>query len=1545
MPGSRQGSAARENREAFAHLPNVSVEARPTDAARLRASQVWDTRANPLLARAQSGHPEGGALISGHTLSQHQKRAKKELDAALAAQARDDARVARAQARVAEVFGDRYQDVDADVFRRASGEIVPNTRTHRLAENNPTRWRDPAAWEATQTEARRPLPAGIPQTREAYMAMLAAEWGPTWASGPTWRLGSHSTSFRCIIASCMKGCERDAGGLHKAPRRGEARAYIFDDKYSFDAAGRLAWYLDDEGGLHFRDGSVANDLNVPTDDNEAKAYLVERYGAAAMKATAPRGKLYYRMETLPGRIMEFTLTFDTAFLAERMRYGEPFGAVGPFLPAPGTWAFAQDSKLPLSIEPLLQLMRDKYDFEWPTEKYMPFDALYRRAKATAFYNYNTDEARDVEYRRKSWALSKFHEECKEFTHIDSSASFLALIEHVVPHDAGPAAPVAPTEQELGEANVPQLLAHKHFKLNVNPAATTLAEWLVQPARVTPEARELLPVCVEEDFIATWATSITDAWAAGNMSVPDVFLSDGVPRFTVASILTYLGQTKGTRLTIGQHKRLLGRFGIGADWYDDADEMVAHIPNTRHDVTPHRAIYKIKNGHLYRLDLDMMALWKAEHTEEKEEKALSDRYPLSKVKSVRVFIGEPDEIIRFDRSSYPKGTRFDVRLNSPLHALLKTLRTSCSLDPDVAFSGAGLTPTRVSFNVEGHMLTFQNPISPGCMQVSVDQFVPSEAYLSRYDDLSRAFFESIARPKNLSTFGDEFLEWIKPDNRGPLKGFLPGYEPGEPTSEVDICRAYPTSLHGMDFMPVCIETDRPAPYDGHKIESWTLYDVIRDCEIEDLPSVGLQVLLNNKANRITGRTLLRFWDKLQPYVTVNSFFRPYRLIKNDSCKYIERILRDNVLTPEHKKHMLVHGIGRMGKKHNTRQEVRLYSTEGEAMHAKAERKGNVERYPHEFYRDEATGNSRADEWYVYKGEERKKGLKTGFWLAKLYLFCDARGSLAETCFELEAEGLPIVGLNTDAAFIPGSHTTSPLDKTDPANLGKRSRTPKAAPDYKLRWGNNAVLVWGPGKAISVENVTLENEYSCHELGKLHSDVLLLGACAGAGKTSMALSTINKFHDLLKPALFITPNNHQRKERLREGVEHVDTFFHIMMQRFGDDGEAVNVGGEYRYRRDKEKPLGYFKSVVLDEIMSLDAASRGRLERLVEQLREKGIRVFATGDADQLVIEHNLNPTVDLTKYINEWSRRPFPTAVVLREPKRFPLAKDKELVLGLKARLDAVKWDAPAEERRASLLAFVRPYKLKWCSVEEIPADARVISYTNNTRARVNDAMHYRKHDVPYEVGGTLVYRNKSRKQGCEMLYTNFTYVINAVSDENFKLAEEGDPKVTFTLARANVEKWFTFPYASTVHSAQGATYDGPTVICDLFHPRVDKKWLYVAMTRAKHPRQDIYLLRGRPPAEVDVHAIRVQIAGHLKADADLGRAVAEPITVDWVLARDAEQEGKCALCGEPYEMMRVGVAASTASASVDRIGHRGHEQGNCQLCCRSCNFSKRDRLV
>ena len=363
-------------------------------------------------------------------------------------------------------------------------------------------------------------------------------------------------------------------------------------------------------------------------------------------------------------------------------------------------------------------------------------------------------------------------------------------------------------------------------------------------------------------------------------------------------------------------------------------------------------------------------------------------------------------------------------------------------------------------------------------------------------------------------------------------------------------------------------------------------------------------------------------------------------------------------------------------------------------------------------------------------------------------------------------------------------------------------------------------------------------------------------------------------------------------------------------------------------------------MFDEIFSLDSTARALLDRFVAKMRDgpDQPRLFATGDTDQLVIEHHLNPTVDLKAYLADWGRRLFPTAVVLHEPKRFPLALDKQLVIGLKSSI--------AKNRRAVLQQFKQ---IDMSELLDLPSDTRIITYTNETRFRINEALHYKGHTLPYEVGGVLVYRNRSRKLGNATLYTNYQYSIKKVSDIEISLEEEdaeGEEAVSFDLKRETVDSWFTYAYASTVHSAQGSTYKGAVVIADTRHPYVDNAWLYVALTRGTHPRKNTYILKERPPAPVDLDVVKAQIKGLLKTDSEKRRAVGVPVSVDWYLKCDKAQGGQCPLCMGHYELPRVGLKACGGTASIDRINSsQGHDVNNCQIVCKGCNFSKGNKLV
>ena len=491
------------------------------------------------------------------------------------------------------------------------------------------------------------------------------------------------------------------------------------------------------------------------------------------------------------------------------------------------------------------------------------------------------------------------------------------------------------------------------------------------------------------------------------------------------------------------------------------------------------------------------------------------------------------------------------------------------------------------------------------------------------------------------------------------------------------------------------------------------------------------------------------------------------------------------------------------------------------------------------------------------------------------------------------------------------------------------------DYGLRYGD-ACLPWVPPAVEETPvDIVMANEFKCSEACHVvqKSDALVMGVCAGSGKTTLCKSVIAQLKMLGKD-LWIVPNNQRKKELLATGLM-VDTYASLLGMRCTDDGEELaDFTGEYLYNRDKDKPLSSYKVVVFDEMFSIDSETRGSLTRLIRSVRAwaNPPRLLATGDTRQLVIEPDLNPAVDVKRVLMAWGRELFPTAIMLREPKRFPLRADKELVLGLP--------DALAKDRRAVLSQF------KTIRIEDVPVGTKCISFLQTTRTRINNYLHYKTHTHPLEVGVKLVYRERSRKQGKHKLYVGFTYNVLEVTADTFKIEEDGRPDVTFDLLRAKAMPWFTYTHAGTGHSSQGSTYEGMVVIADTTCRLVTDEWLYVALTRGRKLRADVRILKGVIPTTVDVERIAANIASNLKADEEKGRPVMEAITVDWVLERDKMQGGRCAMCGHAYELPMVGCERTTETASVDRNDSaRGHETANCRIVCRGCNFAKRDRLV
>lgn len=1006
------------------------------------------------------------------------------------------------------------------------------------------------------------------------------------------------------------------------------------------------------------------------------------------------------------------------------------------------------------------------------------------------------------------------------------------------------------------------------------------------------------------------------------------LKDRMPDVSLQSIKQCLDldeeglDTRDVRVFMLDFKQFLREVKVSADFYDAAGVLFDSVKSssTNRRIVPSHVAFIIKDTHLYHLDGETGGLFR--QTDEKRSMLEKPILP-----SPNFFIKQKDETPKYhiealedflsiDFSKVPEG-RVDIRINEPLEDVMMFCLEQWKVQPRVTFSSFGRAVNSVELYVGKHLVKFQYPLAPGSLQLNVDQ-VCSKEYADRFEKRHNDLYTSVAVGTNVSHFSQEVLQWWKIDSRGPLVGRLPGMEHFErETSEVDVTNAYLGFLYAMPSFPVFNKLDLPERYDGHKLEPMTCYSVRRTTALEKL--TWELPLLKQPVNLVWGSVLIKHGAALAKHYEIEAFVRPYKLVPNKSKEFIKALLTDDLLERSHKKLAGLKPIGMIGKKQNTNKEWRLFYNEAEALHYKKTYGGEV--FTKVYWEDDLTNK----QLFVWESLQRKTELVNGLWPIHHYIMDQCRSALAVNHKMLLGENKVLVGYNTDACFVAGSETANQsVDKCSVATFGATTRKSKGAPTGPLvGLMQESVPVMFP-KSVELVNHTLTNEFSAKELADIakSSDVFVAGACAGAGKTTACLNAaVLRYRKCGKAGvLVLTPGNVRVLEHLTNGYNSA-TYAKFL---------GLRVEGGALVETQKAFDLSGVKTIVFDEICTLGVAEMARLMAKVQQLRAAGAcpLLLATGDVRQLPpIELFVNPHVNQAAYIMNNVRRLFPVSVTLHTPKRYLSEQDNELVLQIGRMLFEEK--RPVRE----VLAMFQHIEK-----EEVPLDAMAITYKRVTRSSMNSFMHGRLHEEPLFVGLKLVYDSHTRKQGNARLIKNFQYEITEMSESSIKLREVGGED-TFELSIGTVKSWFTYTHANTGHSAQGMTYERPLVICDTSFWRLSPEWVYVALTRSKN-MSTVYILK-QHEAAVDKKHIQRSIDNHVATDGEDGG-----LTVDWVLATAEAQSHACVLCGDSFDVPRVGVFGNKLqSMSIDRINSEGkHTPGNCQLVHYSCNCAKKDRV-
>lgn len=177
------------------------------------------------------------------------------------------------------------------------------------------------------------------------------------------------------------------------------------------------------------------------------------------------------------------------------------------------------------------------------------------------------------------------------------------------------------------------------------------------------------------------------------------------------------------------------------------------------------------------------------------------------------------------------------------------------------------------------------------------------------------------------------------------------------------------------------------------------------------------------------------------------------------------------------------------------------------------------------------------------------------------------------------------------------------------------------------------------------------------------------------------------------------------------------------------------------------------------------------------------------------------------------------------------------------------------------------------------------------------------------------------------------------------LEDLGDPEESrFEVPTSLVQTHFVLPYCSTVHSSQASDVAEDFFIADWDFKRVDRKWLYTAITRLR-ALQNLHILDAAlmrvPTDHTDLHAATLMLKGYKDQDRALiqkGR-IAWTLPTDYPSASEIVEQFKvnpnCCGCGVAMSLCKSGPDKATLQRQSNTVGHT--KANTRTMLCRACN--------
>ena len=703
--------------------------------------------------------------------------------------------------------------------------------------------------------------------------------------------------------------------------------------------------------------------------------------------------------------------------------------------------------------------------------------------------------------------------------------------------------------------------------------------------------------------------------------------------------------------------------------------------------------------------------------------------------------------------------------------------------------------------------------------------------------------------------------------------------------VDITKCYTGIVIHAKRFPNFDQNDTFEQYDGHEIEDYSLYLVVKPA-LRSIPNnIEFPETKNVKFGKfIKGRNL-----------HVIGFIRPSFVVPNEYVDAIKNIFSNPDLTDVEKKTIPNANWGEIGRlKKSTRTDV-YFTTLADAHHANSDLYQNL---------GEVTEHGHLFRLHL----EENKNLIDGFAPIQHWIYDETKHHLAKMAKTYSEYG--VVGCNTDCIYLEREPPPLPkFDGMNPRNFGRLKYDGYKATRGKMYTVNENNFVPAFFEKPTPLIKTYDDEFHIKYIPSKHT--CILGMFPGCGKSTLCAEIAKQY----KNVAVVCPSNYQASK-----FENGMTLFLLCGKILTPDKDVTNGTPQ----------VGY-DLVIIEEAGQYNTQDWRYLKAYMKANPQT--RFICNGDHHQIEpVERNWNPCKNKEIFFNNLIGEIFPVHIHLTKVKRFGEQ--------FQATLD--KWyDAfwVAKLPVSDLLQFVKNIEL-----EDVPKNAVNIAYTNEMIRFVNTRSH--THKDPYYVGQILVKFGETaiKQRGREIKKNYMVEVVKWNPEGGGIVVSCSDKDFEFKLLQSQLDS-FDYTYAFTGHKMQGSSFDEPVVIYESRY--MSRNWLWVAMTRSRDLNKVFFCAAPTDDLIEKTHVdskIKESIVADRRAER-IERGLQNPlpedyVTSEWIYEQSENQEHKCYVCKEP--MSTKNDTRDTKSWSIDRVNSDFyHSQSNCRLACHACNCAKK----